>query len=256
MERSMNKKLTLIIVFFTLLTLSAAGWLAYEAATLDTRLLQIDKEAQQKRLVALSIPRIQAEINNLLAQERNKLGYAPSIGLMVYDPPVENKPDYVRGYFLLSPAGLQVPEGQELTAAEIEANAPIIDTIRRKAFNPSAPVYDHTKPTHQQVDLKTQLPVFGVYEAEQQDFDQPLEIVGDPGPFYSWYYIDDMVYMRNIRTTHGSAAEGIFLDAAKLAEHLKPWWNPLCRAPASRSARRRNPPTFSRCPWCCVPVTM
>ena len=71
MERSMNKKLTLIIVFFTLLTLSAAGWLAYEAATLDTRLLQIDKEAQQKRLVALSIPRIQAEINNLLAQERN-----------------------------------------------------------------------------------------------------------------------------------------------------------------------------------------
>ena len=41
----MNKKLTLIITFFSLLTLGAVAWLAYEAATLDTRLLQIDKEA-------------------------------------------------------------------------------------------------------------------------------------------------------------------------------------------------------------------
>ena len=47
----MNKKLTLIIALFSLLTLSAAAWLAYETATLDTRLLQIDKEAQQKLTV-------------------------------------------------------------------------------------------------------------------------------------------------------------------------------------------------------------
>ena len=80
----MNKKLILIITFFSLLTLSAAAWLAYEAATLDARLLQIDKEAQQKRLVELSLPRIQAEIKRLLEQERNKLGYAPPIGQLVY----------------------------------------------------------------------------------------------------------------------------------------------------------------------------
>ena len=222
----MNKKLTLIIVLFTLLTLSAVAWLAYEAATLDTRLLQIDKEAQQKRLVELSLPRIQAEIKKILRQEIDKLGYAPPIGMLNYEPPMENKPDYVRGYFLLTPAGLQVPEGQELTAADIEGNAAIIDTIRRKAFNPAAPVYDHTKPTHQNINSKTQLPVFGVYEAENQDFSQPMEMKGDPGPFYSWYYIDDMVYMRNIRTTHGSAAEGIFLDASKLAERLLPLVEP------------------------------
>ncbi len=239
MEQSMNRKLTLIIVIFTLLTLSAVGWLAYEAATLDTRLLQIDKEAQQKRLVELSLPRIQGEIKKRLEEERDKLGYAPPIGMMVYDPPVENKPDYVRGYFLLTPAGLQVPEGQELSAADIEGNAPIIDTIRRKAFNPSAPVYDYTKPTHQQLDQKTQLPVFGIYEAEDQDFSQPMEMKGDPGPFYSWYYIDDMVYMRNIRTTHGSAAEGIFLDAAKLAEHLKPLVEPALQG-ATISLCKKN----------------
>ena len=93
----MNKKLILIITFFSLLTLGAAAWLGYEAYTLDTRLLQIDKEAQQKRLVELSLPRIQAEISRLLEQERNKLGYAPPIGQLAYAPPTENMPDYVRG---------------------------------------------------------------------------------------------------------------------------------------------------------------
>lgn len=225
----MNKKLILIITFFSLLTLSAAAWLGYEAYTLDARLLQLDKEAQQKRLVELSLPRIKAEIGRLLEQERNKLGYAPPIGQLVYDPPTEQMPDYVRGYFLLSPAGLQVPEGHEALAAEIEGKPAIIDTIRRKAFNPAAPVYDPTKPTHKTIDRKTQLPIFGVYEAENQDFSKPLEMKGDPGPFYSWFYIDDMVYMRNIRTTHGSAAEGILLDAEKLAEKLMPFVEPALK---------------------------
>lgn len=235
----MNKKLTCIIIFFTLLTLSAAAWLVYEAATLDARLLQIDKEAQQKRLVELSLPRIQAEIKRLLGQEREKLGYAPPIGLLVYDPPVENKPDYVRGYFLYTPAGLQVPEGQEDIAAEIEGKPAIIDTIRRKAFNPAAPVYDHTKTTHQTIDRNTQLPVFGVYEAEDTDFTNPMEMKGSPGPFYSWYYIDDMVYMRNIPTTHGYAAEGMLLNADKLAEHLMPFVEPALKG-ASISLCRKN----------------
>ncbi len=237
----MNKKLILIITFFTLLTLSAAAWLAYETATLDTRLLQIDKEAQQKRLVELSLPRIQEKIRQLLEQERQKLGYAPPIGQLAYAPPTENMPDYVRGYFLLTPAGLQVPEGQDALAAEIEGKPAIIDTIRRKAFNPAAPVYDPTKPTHQTIDPKSQLPIFGVYEAEDQDFSSAMEMKGEPGPFYSWYYIDDMVYMRNIRTTHGSAAEGIMLDAEKLAAHLLPLVEPALKGATISLCKKKEP---------------
>ena len=237
----MNKKLILIITFFSLLTLSAASWLAYEAFTLDARLLQLDKEAQQKRLVELSLPRIQDEIKRVLEQERNKLGYAPPIGQLVYAPPTDNMPDYVRGYFLLTPAGLQVPEGQEALAAEIEGKPAIIDTIRRKAFNPSAPVYDPTKPTHKPIDRTSQLPIFGVFEAEDNDFSKPLEMKGEPGPFYSWYYIDDMVYMRNISTTHGSAAEGTLLDASKLAERLKPYVEPALKG-ATISLCKKNEP--------------
>ncbi len=237
----MNKKLTLIITFFTLLTLSAAAWLVYETATLDTRLLQIDKEAQQKRLVELSLPRVQEKIRQLLELERQKLGYAPPIGQLAYAPPTENMPDYVRGYFLLTPAGLQVPEGQDALAAEIEGKPAIIDTIRRKAFNPAAPVYDPTKPTHQTIDPKSQLPIFGVYEAEDQDFSSAMEMKGEPGPFYSWYYIDDMVYMRNIRTTHGSAAEGIMLDAEKLAAHLLPLVEPALKGATISLCKKKEP---------------
>ncbi len=235
----MNKKLILIISFFSLLTLTAAAWLAYEAFTLDSRLLQIDKEAQQKRLIELSLPRIQAEIKNLLEQERNKLGYAPPIGELVYDPDTSQMPDYVRGYFLLTPAGLQVPEGQEHIATEIESKPAIIDTIRRKAFNPAAPVYDPTKPTHKTIDPRSQLPIFGVYEAENQDFSKPMELKGAPGPFFSWYYIDDMIYMRSIKTTHGSAAEGILLDAGKLAGRLMPFVEPSLKG-ASISLCKKN----------------
>ena len=240
----MNKKLTLTIILFSLLTLGAAAWLVYETYTLDARLLQLDKDAQQKRLVELSLPRIQAEIKNVLEQERHKLGYAPPIGTLTYEPPTENMPDYVRGYFLLTPAGLQVPEGQEALAREIESKPAIIDTIRRKAFNPAAPVYDPTKPTHKKIDFKTQLPIFGIYEAENQDFSKPLEMTGPPGPFYSWYYIDDMVYMRNIRTTHGSAAEGILLDAEKLAKRLMPFVEPALKGASIALCKKNEAPNL------------
>lgn len=241
MERRMNKKLLLIITFFSLLTLSAASWLAYEAFTLDSRLLQLDKKAQQKRLVELSIPRIQAEIKRILRQEIDKLGYAPPIGQLAYTPPTDNMPDYVRGYFLLTPAELQVPEGQEDLRAYIETNPAIIDTIRRKAYNPAAPVYDPSKPIHKTIDPETHLPVFGVYEAEEQDFSKPMEMKGTPSPFYSWSYIGDMVYMRNISTTHGSAAEGIMLDAARLSERLMPYIEPGLQG-ASISLCKKNEP--------------
>lgn len=244
----MNKKLTFIIALFSLLTLSAAAWLAYETATLDTRLLQIDKEAQQKRLLELSLPRVQDEIKRLLEQERYKLGYAPSVGVSVYDPPTENMPDYVRGYFLLTPAGLMVPEGQEALGEEIESKAAIIDTIRRKAFNPAAPVYDHTKPTHANIDMKSQLPVFGVYEVEDTDFSTPMELKGTPGPFFSWYYIDDMIYMRSLKTTHGSAAEGIVLDAAKLAERLMPFVEPGLKGASISLCKKKEPANLSPLP--------
>ena len=244
----MNKKLILIITFFSLLTLSAAAWLGYEAYTLDARLLQIDKEAQQKRLVALSLPRIQAEISRLLEQERKKLGYAPPIGQSIYEPPTENMPDYVRGYFLLSPAGLQVPESQQAIADEINSKPAIIDTIRRKAFNPAAPVYDPSKPTHKTIDKNTHMAVFGVYEIDDPEFTRSLEMKGDPGPFYSWFYIDDMVYMRNIRTTHGSAAEGILLDAGKLAEKLMPFVEPALKGATITLCRKNEPANLSPLP--------
>lgn len=255
MERTMNKKLIFIITLFTLLTLSAVAWLVCETYALDARLLQIDKDTQQKRLVELSLPRIQAEINRLLGEERARLGYAPPIGQLAYAPTTANMPDFVRGYFLMTPAELQVPAGQEDIAREIESKPAIIDSIRRKAFNPAAPVYDPTKPTHKTIDPKTQLPIFGVYEAENQDFSKPLEMKGSPGPFFSWYYIDDMIYMRNIPTTHGYAAEGMLLDAEKLAKHLLPFVEPGLKGATISLCRKKEPANLAPLPMVLRPGT-
>lgn len=224
----MNKKFLLMLLVFTLLTLGGAAWQAREAASLDARLTQIDRQAQLRRLVELSLPRVQAEMDFLLTQERSKLGDSPLLGA-TYEMPEGGKADWNCGFFFLSPAGLMVPEGEEAFGQLLNSATPVIDTIRRKAFNPAAPVYDVSKPTA--YDPRTQLPVFGVFDAIDPDFEHPMELKGVPGPFFAWHYKDNLVYMRCVPTTHGSAAEGFIIDSRKLAEHLLPLVEPGLKAP-------------------------
>ena len=73
----MKKKLTVILAIFSTLVIGAALWQAHEAATLEERLLQIDRQTQANRLLELSLPRVQAEVSRLLNAERNKLGKKP-----------------------------------------------------------------------------------------------------------------------------------------------------------------------------------
>lgn len=241
----MNKKFLLMLLFFTLLTLGGAAWQAREAASLEARLTQIDKQAQLTRLVELSLPRVLAELDYQLTQERSKLGDAPILGAS-YEMPEGGKADWNCGFFFLSPAGLMVPEGEENFAQLLNSATPVIDTIRRKAFNPAAPVYDVSKPTA--YDPRTQLPVFGVFDAIDPDFEHPMELKGTPGPFFAWHYKDNLVYMRCVPTTYGSAAEGFIIDASKLAVHLLPLAEPGLKAPAVDFAREGERANLSPLP--------
>lgn len=225
----MNKRFLAVLLLFTLLTLGGAAWQAREAATLDARLTAIDKQAQLTRLLELSLPRVQAEMDFLLTQERAKLGDSPILGAS-YEMPEGGKADWNCGFFFLSPAGLMVPPGEEDFAQLLNSATPVIDTIRRKAFNPSAPVYDVSKP-ERHYDPRSQLPVFGVFDAIDPDFEHPMELKGTPGPFFAWHYKDNLVYMRSVPTTYGSAAEGFIIDAQKLAAHLLPLVEPRLKAP-------------------------
>lgn len=220
----MKKKPLIILVLFSLLTVGAALWQGYEAATLHSRLDEIDRKAQINRLLELSLPRVQAELNRLLTEERNKMAPEPDFSLAIYPMPQGGKADFNCGYFLLTPGALLVPPGEEGFGHVLSSATVVMNTMRRKAFNPSAPIYDPTKPSN--YDSRTHLPVFGVYEANDQDFSQPMKAKGKPGPFFAWNYKKNLVYMRSIPTTHGCAAEGFIIDADKLATHLLPMVEP------------------------------
>ena len=220
----MKSKTTVIIAVFALLTIFGACWQAWEAARLDSRLRAIDEQSQIERLTELSTERICTAASELLAAERAKLGKAPDLTRLDYPMPQGGKADYVKGYFLLTPDSLRVPQGETAFEKALTENATLIDTIRRKAFNPAAPVLNPNEAD--KVNTATQDGVFAVYEANDTDTAAPLAAKGEPSTFFAWNYLDDVVYMRSIPTTHGSAAEGVVLDAAKLAERLLPLAEP------------------------------
>ncbi len=242
----MKKKLTIILAFFSLLVIGAALWQAHEAATLEERLLQIDRQTQANRLLELSLPRVQAELSRLLNAERNKLGKKPPIGLMYYHMPEEGKADFNNGFFMLTSRGLQCPLGDEAIKQWLENNSMIIDAIRRKADNPNAPVFNPDKAV--KFDPDVHLPVFGVYQVTDPNEEQPLKLTGTPGPFFSWFYEGLLVCQRSFPTTHGNGADGFVIDVPKLAAHLLPLVEPGLEEPEIRLIQRGEVSNLSPLP--------
>lgn len=243
----MKKKMTLIFVLFALLAVGAALWQAWQAATLEKKLSEIDRRAQAQRLIELSLPRVQAELGRMLELERAKLGQEPPIGQAYYAVDGGERADFNCGFFMLEPAGeVQVPPGEE-GFGQLLRQAPLLtNTIRRKAYNPSAPLYDPQEKTR--FDPRTQMPVFGVYEVRDYDLEHPIRRTGKPGPFFAWHYKDNLVYMRSIPTTHGAVAEGFIIDAAKLATHLLPLVEPGLESASIGFAEAREVPNLSPLP--------
>ena len=68
-SRCMKKKLTPVLVLAALLVIIAAVWQAHEAATLEERLLEIDRRTQTERLLALSLPEVESKLQSLLQED-------------------------------------------------------------------------------------------------------------------------------------------------------------------------------------------
>lgn len=242
----MKKKTLIFFLVFVLPALGAALWQALQAARLEDELRRIDRKAQAARLLELSLPRVQAEMGKLLADERKKLGDDPPIGLVNVPMPEGGKADFNCGFFLLTPASLQSFAGDEDFARKL-ADVPILtNTIRRKAYNPSAPIIDPREKTR--YDPRTQLPLFSVYEITNTDLDAPMRRTGVPGPFFAWHYKDNLIYMRSIPTTHGAAADGFVIDSAKLAQHLLPLVEPGLPEAEITFANKGEAPNLSPLP--------
>ncbi len=231
----MNKKLALILALFSLLALAAALWQAHEAASLDSALRRIDERSQARRLVELSVPRMEAELARLLREERDKLSPRPDVGSANYPMPEGGLADFNRGFFLMTPAGLKMPEEEKDMENLLRTTPAVYNTILRKADSPSSPIYDPTEKTA--YDPKRQAAAFTVYNVVETDFSKPMSLTGDPGPFFAWHYKDMLVYMRSLPTTHGNAAEGFLIDARKIAERLLPLAEPGLGEPSIEFTR-------------------
>ncbi len=94
---NMKKKLPLILILLSLVAIASAIWQAYEAARLDTELRRIDERTQARRLLELSLPRVQAEMMRLIREERGKLGMGPDVSSPQYPMPEGGKADFNAG---------------------------------------------------------------------------------------------------------------------------------------------------------------
>lgn len=247
----MKKKLTIILVFFSLLVIGAALWQAYEAATLEERLLQIDRQTQANRLLELSLPRVQAEASRIITEERNKLGKKPPVGLMYYNMPEGGKADFNSGFFMLTSQGMQCPQGDEGLLEWFNSNPMIVDAIRRKADNPAAPVINPDKDV--QYDPEVHLPVFGVYQVQDPSLEQALKLTDEPGPFFMWFYEGLLVCQRSLPTTHGNGADGFVINTEKIAERLLPLVEPGLATPEIRLIQRGEVSNLSPLPMVLKP---
>lgn len=230
----MNRKLLVILALFATLAIGSSLWQAYEAAHLDEKLRLIDKKAQRERLMRLSLSRVEPQAAHLLAEEAAKQSDSPDFTTPVYPEPCEEKADFNKGFFLLSPAQLMTPPGQGKMEREMTHDAVLMDALMRKATHRDAPIADPFAP--QTRSPRTGIPVFGVYQVKETDFSKPILQEGKPGDYFAWAYKGNVYFTRAIPTTHGNAMQGFIADPAVLARHLLPFVEPGLDAPKIRAA--------------------
>lgn len=219
----MRLKVTAFIVVILTFAVAAMVWLSAETNRLEGRLLALDKATQTERLMQISLPRVQRELDDLLTAERNKMPAAPDLNAPEYAGPTSPLPDWVAGRFLLTPYELKVPAGQENFKRTVKANNALMTNLRRKADSPAARLIDPDAPTEKPVPGSDQLPVFDVRPVVNVDPSAPFRILGAPSPFFAWNWGPSVVYMRSIPTNHGGVAEGMIVDVRALASRLLPF---------------------------------
>lgn len=218
----MRLKVTALIAVILAFAVLTMVWLSAETNRLEGRLLALDKATQTERLMQISLPRVQRQLDDLLAAERSRMAAPPDMNASAYAGPQGPLPDWVAGRFLLTPYELQVPAGQEAFKRALEANPAVMTNLRRKADSPAARLLDPSAPAETPAPGSDKMPVFDVRPVVDVDPAAPFKIMGSPSPFFSWNWGPNIVYMRSIPTNHGGVAEGMILDLGALASHLLP----------------------------------
>ena len=246
----MKKKFTPILLITALLVIIAAVWQAREAATLEERLLDIDRRTQTERLLAASLPEVRNELQAILQAECNKMGQHLPFEEANMTMPAGGKADFNRSFFLYAEGNIQTPAG-EPELKDIVSDV-IINNIPRQARFPHGPIVDPKNPA-------TDAPTYGM-TITTQDTKRPvgekLRITGNDHPFFTWAYDGQLICMRPHDTNGGRVADGFVIDTKVLASHLIPILqkNGL-RAPSIEPVKRGERGNLGSVPLRAIPGT-
>ncbi len=213
----MKKRFTPILIIAAILVIFAAVWQAHEAATLEDTLLEIDRRTQTERLLELSLPEVQAELNNLLKAETDKMKPHLQFNTANLPMPAGGRADFNRGFFLFVEGKCQFPAEN----ATLHDNVPAViwNNIPHQARFPHTSIIDPEA-------MKKELPGYDtkkIYIAEPtRPEGEELRAIEKPGDFFAWTYKGQLVYMRPIKTNGGTAADGFLIDPAILGAKLAP----------------------------------
>lgn len=244
----MRLKLTALVVAIITFAIAAMVWLSTEAQRLETRLLALDQAAQTERLMQISLPRIQRELDALLAAERTRFAETPDLNAVDYPGPTEEQGSCVAGSFLSTPYELKTPAGEDVFRRAMEANNGVMTNLRRKADSPAARLIDPDAPVEAVPPGSGKMPVFDVRPVVAIDTNAPFRILGSPSPFFAWNWGGNLIYMRSISTNHGGVAEGIMFDVNALANCLLPFVESGLHRPSLRIAAWNETPNLSGLP--------
>lgn len=213
----MKKKLTPVLIIGAILVIIAAVWQAREAATLEDTLLEIDRRTQTERLLALSLPEVQTQLQNLLQAESDKMGRHLPFNTANLPMPAGGKADFNRGFFLYTEGKFQFPAGDEGLYNSVP---PVIwRNVPHQARYPHTSIDD---PEARQQEMQGVATMKVSLAEPTRPEGEPLRATGDMEPFFAWTYKGQLVYMRPIRTNGGIAADGFLIDPTLLAAHLIP----------------------------------
>lgn len=214
----MKKRFTPILIIAAILVIFAAIWQAREAATLEDTLLEIDRRTQTERLLALSLPEVQAALNTLLQAEADKMGgqHLP-FNTANIPMPAGGRADFNRGFFLYAEGKFQFPAENEALYGSVP---PVIwMNVPHQARQPHTSIIDPEVAKQEMAGVAT----FKVSIADPtRPEGEELRAIDKPGDFFAWAYKGQLVYMRPIRTNGGIAADGFLIDPAILAARVVP----------------------------------
>ena len=244
----MRLKLTALIALIIAFAVAAMLWLSTEAHRLEARLLALDRAVQTERLMQISLPRIQRELDALLAAERARFVETPDLNAADYSGPSGERAPWVAGAFLSTPYELKTPAGEDAFRRAMAAHSGVMTNLRRKADSPAARLVDPDAPAEALPPGSGKMPVFDVRPVVDIDANAPFKILGSPSPFFAWSWGGNLVYMRSIPTNHGGVAEGVMFDVDALAHRLLPFVESGLHRPSLRIAAWNEKPNLSGLP--------